>query len=57
MSGNPSAKIVEVAKKLGVDIILLGFVGLKGVQRVKALGSVSRAVSEHSNVPVTIVPS
>ena len=55
--GNPSAKIVEVAKKLGVDITLLGFVGPKGVQRVRALRRVSRAVSEHSNVPVRIVPS
>ena len=55
--GKPSQKIVEVAKKLGVDMIVLGFVGLKGVRRVRAIGSVARAVSEHSNVPVTIVPS
>lgn len=54
--GKPSAEIVQVAKKLGVDMIVLGFVGLKGIQRVRALDSVSRAVSEHSNVPVTIVP-
>lgn len=54
--GKPSQKIVEVAKKLGVDMIVLGFVGFKGVQRVRALGSVSRAVIERSNVPVTIVP-
>ena len=54
--GRPADKIVETAKKLKVDMIVLGFVGLKGVRKVGALGSVSRAVSEKSTVPVTIVP-
>jgi nucleotide-binding universal stress UspA family protein len=54
--GKPADKIVETAKKLNVDMIVLGFVGLKGVRKVGVLGSVSRAVSEKSTVPVTIVP-
>jgi len=36
-------------------MIVLGFVGLKGGRKVGVLGSVSRAVSEKSTVPVTIV--
>lgn len=54
--GKPAEKIVETAKKLNVDMVVMGFVGLKGLQRIRALGSVSRAVSEKSPVPVTIVP-
>ena len=54
--GQLADKIVETAKKLNVDMIVLGFVGLKGVRKVGVLGSVSRAVSEKSTVPVTKVP-
>ena len=38
-----------------MDLIVLGNVGLSGVSKVKALGSVSRAVVEKSVCPVLVV--
>ena len=50
-----SAKILELAEKDKVDLIIIGNVGLSGISRLKTLGSVSRAVSERSSCPVLIV--
>jgi nucleotide-binding universal stress UspA family protein len=47
--------IIDFAKKEKVDLIVLGNVGLSGVSKVKALGSVSRAIVERSVHPVLIV--
>lgn len=55
--GNPADKILEAAKKVGADMIVMGFVGLKGVRKVAAFGSVARAVTERSKIPVTVVPT
>ena len=48
-------KIVELAEKEHVDLIVIGNVGLSGLSKLKALGSVSRAVSERASCPVMIV--
>jgi len=46
---------VLAAKKMKVDIIVIGSVGLTGIKKLKALGSVSRKVSELSDCPVLII--
>jgi nucleotide-binding universal stress UspA family protein len=54
--GDPAEKIVEFAHKEKVDAIVMGNIGLSGFSKLKALGSVSRGVSERAKVPVMIVP-
>ena len=50
-----SDAIIDFAKKEKIDLIALGNVGLSGVSKVKALGSVSRAIVERSVCPVLVV--
>jgi nucleotide-binding universal stress UspA family protein len=50
-----SGKILELAEKEKVDLIVIGNVGLSGISRLKTLGSVSRTISERSPCPVLIV--
>lgn len=53
--GNPVEKILNLASAEKVDLIVVGSVGLSGISRLKALGSVSRGVSERAKCPVLIV--
>jgi nucleotide-binding universal stress UspA family protein len=54
--GNPAEVIINVANnKEKVDLIIMGSTGLKGISKVRVLGSVSRAVSENANCPVMLV--
>ena len=53
--GYPSEVILKYAKDEGVDLIVIGNVGLSGISKLQALGSVSRAVSEKAKCPVMIV--
>jgi nucleotide-binding universal stress UspA family protein len=53
--GYPSEKILEFANDQNVDLIVIGNVGLGGISRLKALGSVSRTVVEKAKRPVMIV--
>jgi nucleotide-binding universal stress UspA family protein len=55
LNGYPSEKIVEFAEKENVNLIVIGNIGLSGLSKVKALGSVSRSVSESASCPVLIV--
>lgn len=55
--GNPLHKILSEAKEQQADMIVIGFHGLHGLGKVKALGSVSRAVIENAHCPVLIVPA
>ena len=48
--------IIRFVKDQKVDLIVLGSVGLGGVLKNKALGSVTRNVAEISTCPVLIVP-
>jgi nucleotide-binding universal stress UspA family protein len=50
-----SDKILELAKRENVDLIVIGNVGLGGLAKLKTLGSVSRNVSERAQCPVMIV--
>lgn len=55
LQGDAASEIVTAAKKMKVDIIVIGSVGLTGIKKLKALGSVSRKVSELSDCPVLII--
>ncbi|HLS58985.1 MAG TPA: universal stress protein [Paracoccaceae bacterium] len=51
---SPAPAIVETAKKLGCDLIVMASHGRRGVQRL-LLGSQAAEVVHNSNVPVLIV--
>jgi nucleotide-binding universal stress UspA family protein len=53
--GLPADKIMEMATEENVDLIVIGTTGLKGVSKIKALGSVARNVSERAKRPVMLV--
>jgi nucleotide-binding universal stress UspA family protein len=54
--GNPEEQIIKTAKTKDVDYIVVGTRGLRRLNRVRAIGSVSRSVIENSKVPVLAVP-
>lgn len=54
--GDAREKILTIGRRMGVAMIVLGFVGLNGVRKVTALGSLSRALIERCKVPVLVVP-
>ncbi len=53
--GDPTEVILSVEKAEGADLIVMGSRGLSGLSKLRALGSVTRKVSEHSRCPVLIV--
>lgn len=54
LDGSPSDTILKLIKKWDVDLVVLGSQGLSGFSKIKALGSVSRRVSELASCPVLI---
>lgn len=52
--GDPRARIVDVAREWGADLILLGCHGRKGLERF-LMGSVSEGVARHAHCTVQIV--
>lgn len=55
ISDRVSDKILELAKRENIDLIVIGNVGLGGLAKLKTLGSVSRSISEGAHCPVMIV--
>lgn len=53
--GSPAEEIVSVAKQEKVDLIIMGSRQLKKIEKLRALGSVTRRVSEIADCPVMIV--
>ena len=53
--GYPEDKIIEMTTEENVDLIVIGTTGLKGISKIKALGSVARNVSERAICPVLLV--
>jgi nucleotide-binding universal stress UspA family protein len=57
MLGSPAEKILEFAKKEGIDMIIMGTHGRKGLE-AKIFGSVCLKVARDADIPVlTIHPS
>ena len=52
--GYPSDVILRYAGN-NVDIIVMGTTGLRGLSKIKALGSVARRVSEMARCPVLLI--
>jgi len=55
ISGKPVEMILKFATGKKIDLIVIGSQGLKGINRLKVLGSVSRKVSELAICAVMIV--
>jgi nucleotide-binding universal stress UspA family protein len=55
ITGNIVKQILEIAASENVDLVALGSAGLGGMSKLKALGSISRRVSEMAKCPVLIV--
>jgi nucleotide-binding universal stress UspA family protein len=55
VAGNPTESILKYEHGIHPDLIILGSKGLHGVEKLKALGSVSRKVSELAKCPVMII--
>ncbi len=54
--GEPSEELLRMADEVDAGMIVMGFAGLHGLERLRALGSVSREVMESAARPVLIVP-
>lgn len=52
---HPANAILEYAKRNNADMIVMGSQGLRGIKKIKILGSVSRHVLENASCPVLIV--
>ena len=55
IAGNPVDAIIKFERGRKIDLIVIGSQGLHGIGKLKALGSVSRKVSELATCPVMIV--
>jgi len=55
IAGNPVDAILKFAGGRKINLIVMGSQGLHGIGRLKALGSVSRKISELASCPVMIV--
>lgn len=55
LTGHISNTIIDFAAKEKVDLIVIGNVGRSGISKIRALGSVSRSVSERAPCPVMII--
>jgi nucleotide-binding universal stress UspA family protein len=53
--GYPSEEIIKYAAKNKVDIVVMGTTGLRGISKIRALGSVARRVSEQVECPILLV--
>jgi nucleotide-binding universal stress UspA family protein len=54
LDGHPAEKLVQYAEEEGMDIIIMGTHGKKGLDRL-LLGSVAGNLVRHSKVPVMVV--
>jgi len=54
--GDPQDLILRTAKSRGVDCVVIGIHGYRGLSRLKAIGNLARNVVELSTVPVLAIP-
>ncbi|MDE1862199.1 MAG: universal stress protein [Thaumarchaeota archaeon] len=55
ISDKPVKAILDFLKRDKIDLVVMGSQGLRGIRRLKALGSVSLRVLENAECPVLIV--
>ena len=54
LEGNPSEELIRYAEEEQMDIIIMGTIGKKGLDRL-LLGSVTGNLVHHSKVPVMVI--
>jgi len=52
---HPANAILDYARRSNTNLIVMGSKGLRGIKKIKVLGSVSRHVLENATCPVLIV--
>jgi nucleotide-binding universal stress UspA family protein len=55
VTGSAADVLLKFAKKMEIDLIVMGSQGLSGIRKIMALGSVSRKVSELAQCTVLLV--
>lgn len=55
IKGQPIEAILDYSIAKKIDLIIIGSQGLRGIEKLKALGSTSRKISELSKCPVMLV--
>ena len=55
--GSVVDNIIKYAEEEKVDLIVIGNIGLGGIDKSKTLGSVSRSLAEKATCPILIVHS
>lgn len=55
LMGPPVESLLKFARGRKMDLIVIGSQGLRGIKKIKTLGSVSRNISELAQCPVMIV--
>jgi len=53
--GSASDELLKFIMKNNIDLVVIGSQGLSGLSKLKALGSVSRKISELADCPIMIV--
>jgi nucleotide-binding universal stress UspA family protein len=53
--GKPHQQIIDFAFSKKVDLIVIGASSLRGIQKIRTIGSVSRRVAEEAGCPVMII--
>jgi nucleotide-binding universal stress UspA family protein len=55
LEGRPSDELLRLSRESAVDLLVMGSVGRGGLDRF-LLGSVAEKVTQHSKVPILLVP-
>lgn len=55
LEGPTADELLKSIKENGIDLVVIGSQGLSGLSKLKALGSVSRKISELADCPVMII--
>ncbi|MFZ1077887.1 MAG: universal stress protein, partial [Nitrosotalea sp.] len=55
ITGKPADSILKFARDNKIDLIVIGSRGLTRLNKIMALGSVSRKISEEAKCPVVII--
>ena len=55
MKGQPIEAILDYSIAKKIDLVIIGSQGLKGIEKLKVLGSTSRKISELSKCPVMLI--
>ena len=55
IADKPGKAILDFSKRNDIDLIIMGSQGLRGIKKLKVLGSVSRHVLENATCPVLII--